>query len=229
MALDEDGLWKVDFETGNAELVLSLSQIRDHQPRPEMEGGHHRVNHAMYSPEGDRLVFMHRWEGSKGQFSRLYVASSDGEALRLLMDNRMVSHYNWQDEDHLVVWGRTEEEGDRYYIVDVRDGSHRVLGKGIFDRYGDGHPSYSPDGRWIVTDTYPDKARQRHLLLFDTRAQTTVRVGRFFAPWAYDGRNRCDLHPRWSPDGNFISIDSAHEGVRKSYAIDVNEIVQSNE
>jgi Tol biopolymer transport system component len=145
------------------------------------------------------------------------------------MDDRMVSHYSWRDEHHLVVWGRTEKQGDRYYLVDVRDGTWRVLGEDTFDQFGDGHPSYSPDGRWIVTDTYPDKGRERHLLLFDTQTETVLRLGRFFAPWSFDGINRCDLHPRWSPDENYISIDSAHEGTRKSYIVDVREVLTKYE
>lgn len=229
MSLVKDGLWRVNLETGRAELVLSISQLRDYQPRPEMENARHRVNHAMYSPKGSRVVFMHRWVGDEGKFSRLYVAAPNGDDLQLLMDDRMVSHYSWRDENHLVVWGRTEKHGDRYYLVDVRDGKRRILGKGTFDQFGDGHPSYAPGGRWFVTDTYPDKARQRHLLLFDTQTETVLRLGRFFAPWTFDGMSRCDLHPRWSPDGNYISIDSAHEGSRKSYIVDVREVLTKYE
>jgi Tol biopolymer transport system component len=125
-----------------------------------------------------------------------------------------------------LVWGRTEEQGDHYYLINVDDGAWTIVGESVLDKYGDGHPSYSPDRRWIVTDTYPDKARQRHLLLFNTETEELIELGRFFAPWAFDGPERCDLHPRWSPDGRHISIDSAHEGVRKSYILDVDEIVQ---
>ena len=220
-----DGVWRVNLGTSKAELVISLSHLCAHHPRPEMDGALHKVNHAIYSPEGKRFVFMHRWTGGEGKFSRLYVADSKGANLRLLMDDRMVSHYSWRDEDHLLVWGRTEKCGDHYYLVNVVDSTWEVVGKGILDKYGDGHPSYSPDRRWIVTDTYPDKARQRHLLLFDTKTENLAELGRFFAPWAFDGAKRCDLHPRWSPDGKYISIDSAHEGVRKSYILDVSAIV----
>ena len=123
MSLGEDGLWRVNLETGESELILSLSQLRNYRPRTEMENARHRVNHAMFSPGGTRVVFMHRWTGSEGKFSRLYVTKRNGDELRLLMDDRMVSHYSWRDENHLVVWGRTEEFGDHYYLIDVRDGT----------------------------------------------------------------------------------------------------------
>lgn len=221
MPLDEDGLWRVNCESDEVEFILSLAHLRGYQPRTEMEEASHWLNHAMYSPEGTRIAFMHRWSGNRGKFSRLYVMARNGNNLRLLMDDRMVSHYSWRDENHLIVWGRIEGQGDRYYLVDVRDGTWQILGEETFGQFGDGHPSYAPGRRWIVTDTYPDKGRQRHLLLFDTQEETVIKLGRFFSPWAFDGPNRCDLHPRWSHDGKMISFDSAHTGMRKSYIVDV--------
>jgi Tol biopolymer transport system component len=38
---------------------------------------------------------------------------------------------------------------------------------------------------------------------------------------------RCDLHPRWSPDGRWLSVDSAHTGVRRSYLVDVAALLAS--
>lgn len=224
-ALDQDGVWRVSIESGECELLFSLEDLINQYPRPEMDGSSHKVNHFLYSPSGDRFVFMHRWLGPKGKFSRLYVANADGTELRLLLDDRMVSHYNWRDDDHLLAWARTAEHGDRYYLIDVRTGERKIVAEGILDVYGDGHPSYSPDRDWIATDTYPNRARQRILLLYHVSTGECIPLGRFFAPWRFDGVVRCDLHPRWSPDGKLISIDSAHEGLRKSYVIDVSEIV----
>lgn len=224
--LDRDGLWRVDLERGAAELILSLAQLAAHEPRPEMKGAAHYVNHALYSPTGSRIVFMHRWHGRAGRFSRLYVCGPMGRDLRLLLDERMVSHYHWEDDDHLLVWGRTADAGDHYYRLDVRTGDGTVVGAGVLDVFGDGHPSYSPDRRWVVTDSYPDRARYRRLLLFELSCGRCLEVGRFLAPWAFDGPKRCDLHPRWSPDGQWISIDSAHEGLRRSYVLGVAELLE---
>jgi Tol biopolymer transport system component len=39
---------------------------------------------------------------------------------------------------------------------------------------------------------------------------------------------RVDLHPRFSPDGKFVSFDSAHEGVgRQIYMMDISHIIDN--
>ena len=218
LRMEQDGIWHYDLYGGNPRLIISLSSLALIQPRPEMAVSRHKVNHIMYSPSGKRFVFMHRWLGTKGKYSRLYVADHpDGENLKVLLDQRLISHYTWRDDEHLLVYGRMREEGDRYYLIDVKTGERQVVGKGILDKYGDGHPSYSPDRRYILTDTYPDKARMRRLLLFDTQTESLEELAGFFAPWGFDGPVRVDLYPRWSPCGTRISFDSAHEGIRKTY------------
>jgi hypothetical protein len=223
--LDCDGIWRVDLRSGHSQLIVSLQQLADASPRAEMVGADHKVNHAVYSPDGERFVFMHRWIGRQGKFSRLYCANSDGTGLRLLLDHRMVSHYAWRNESTLLVWARTTQEGDRYYLLDVSTDARETCCAGTLDRFGDGHPSFSPDRQWIITDTYPDRGRMRRLLLCRSAARQVIEIGAFHSPWRYDGPTRCDLHPRWSPDGMRISIDSAHEGVRSTYVIDVNRLV----
>jgi Tol biopolymer transport system component len=222
---DCDGIWHVDLRSGESQLIVSLGQLADIVPRTEMVDADHKVNHALYSPSGKRFVFMHRWIGPRGKFSRLYCASSNGAGLRVLLDHRMVSHYAWRDESTLLVWARTPEGGDRYYLLDVLTGARKTCCAGTLDRFGDGHPSFSPDRRWIVTDTYPDRGRMRQLLLCRPAAGQVIKVGAFHSPWRYDGPTRCDLHPRWSADGLRISIDSSHQGIRGTYVIDVSRIV----
>jgi len=227
LPVDQDGLWRVDLQSGASGLLVSLQDLEEHAPRADMGEAEHQVNHAVYSPSGKRIVFMHRWLGRLGKFSRLFCAASDGSDLRLLLDHRMVSHYAWRDDNRLLVWARAPEHGDRYYVIDVTTGRRDVCCAGALDRFGDGHPSFSPDGHWIVTDSYPDRARMRRLLLCRHATGEVIEAGAFHSPWAFDGAARCDLHPRWSPDGRSVSIDSAHEGVRRTYAVDVSRLVRS--
>ena len=62
--------------------------------------------------------------------------------------------------------------------------------------------------------------------LYHIESGTRVPLGSFHAPDAYRGEWRCDLHPRSSPDGRWVVIDSAHGGDgRQLYLIDVGDIV----
>jgi hypothetical protein len=119
-------------------------------------------------------------------------------------------------------WARRHVIGDCYRLFTDRTRESETVGGGVLD--DDGHCTYSPDGRWIVTDTYPDPARHRPLILYHPETSRRVDVGRFLA-FALDGSARCDLHPRWSPDGKRICIDSQHEGTRQMYEIDVEHVV----
>jgi len=223
--LSEDGIWLINLVSGQSKLIIDLDTLIAYQPRAEMSNSEHKVNHILYSPRGMRFVFMHRWIGTQGKFSRIYVANSDGSNLKLLFDERMVSHYSWHDEENLLVWARTKQAGDRYYLINAVTGQWQIIGKGRLDLYGDGHPSFSPDRRWIVTDTYPNRARQQHLLLYEVETEKLIEIGRFLEPLQFNGARRCDLHPRWSPDGQAISIDSTHEGKRMTYILDISSIV----
>lgn len=221
----EDGLWAIEIESGRAELIYGLDRLAALNPHPTMTGAAHKVNHAIYGPRGDRFVFMHRWLGADGKHSRLYLGRDDGSEPVRLMDDRFVSHYHWRGADEVVVYGRTESGGDGYYLINVDSGETRPLGRERLADLGDGHCTFSPNGRLLLTDTYPDRARQQRLLIYDPQTKEPTLVGRFLAPPEFDGTERCDLHPRFSPDGRLLSIDSAHPGRRSTFIIELGQII----
>jgi Tol biopolymer transport system component len=216
-----DGIHIVDLETAEANLIISISSLLQNLEAQSPDD--HFVNHARFSPNGSRFVFIHRWNAQGGRRSRLYTADLSGNK-QLLMDSGVVSHYCWLDSSRLLVWGLSEENGYGYHLINVLTGDTQYLR--LMNSFGDGHPSISPNGRYIVTDTYPDRRRQRALILFDMNENEIDILGRFFEPLEYTGATRCDLHPRWGPSGTSLSFDSTHEGTRKSYVLDVEEVVE---
>lgn len=218
----EDGLVRVESD-GSTTLVVSLAELRTRGEEAGRSVAHerHHLHHVVYAPDGERVAFLHRWQGTDGVQTRLVVADRGGDPHVLLVDPAL-SHFSWLDDRRLFLWGGTED-GRGYHVVDVETGDTQVVE--TLSGAGDGHPSVSPDGRWIVTDTYPDRTRLRHLTLYERGTGRTVGLGRFLTPFGFDGEKRCDLHPRWSPDGRFISVDSAHEGHRDSYILDVSSFV----
>ncbi|MFT4153205.1 hypothetical protein [Parafilimonas sp.] len=215
---DEDGIWKIDYLARQHQLIIKISDLVKEAPAEFAEASH-KVNHCYYSPDGKLFVFLHRWIDKSGKYSRLICADADGNNRKTLLDFRMISHYSWINNTELIVWARTPEYGDAYITINALTGKYAKLDDGNLSRYGDGHPTISNDKNYIITDTYPDKSRLRTLLLFNMNTKTPAALGTFFAPWKFDDEKRCDLHPRWNNGSNAVSIDAAHEGIRKNYII----------
>lgn len=227
VSYEEDGIWRINLNTEQSKLIISLAELITLNHNKFMDKSQHKINHIMYSPSGKRFVFMHRWIGYYGKFSRLYTMNNDDTDIYCLADDRMVSHYCWVDDEYLIAYARKEPIGDKYFLLKDKTEQFKIIGDNILDVYGDGHPHIAPNKEWVVMDTYPNKGRIRELVLFNLKTEKKEVIGRFFAPWKYDGYYRCDLHPRWNPDGTKISIDSVHEGFRNSYIIDVSRIVKN--
>jgi len=221
----KDGIYLLDLATGESDLIVSIAQMTEFHPRPDMENAVHWFNHILFSPDDRRFIFLHRWTSELGRpwKTRLLTADVDGGDLYLLTDDDMVSHFDWRDPQHILAWARKKDIGDRYFLFTDHSNDFQVIGEEVLT--SDGHCSYSPDRRWILTDTYPDIEQKRRLLLYNPEEKRLVEIGRFYSQPELRGEIRCDLHPRWSHDGHHVCIDSTHEGSRQMYIIDVSSIV----
>ncbi len=222
---EKDGIYLMNLKTGECRLIISLAQIANHNPKESMKNAKHWFNHLLVNHDNTRFIFLHRWrpEGQKGFLTRMFTANLDGTDIYCVSDHDMVSHFDWKDSKHILAWARRYGIGDRYLIFSDKEPHFEVIGEGILTT--DGHCSFSPDGNWILTDTYPDKNGMRTLVLFQISENIGHNIGRFFSPPELAGEIRCDLHPRWSPSGKQICIDSAHEGSRQVYVLNVSAIV----
>jgi hypothetical protein len=217
LAPSDDGIWILDLLKNHSDLLLSLKEISEINHVSSMRQGHHWFNHLEINPDGTRFSFLHRWKSNNKIISRLYTADMDGKEIHCLADEQMVSHYCWKNSRQILSWARING-GNHYFLIDDMSGKYEIIGKDILNE--DGHPSFSLDERYILTDTYPDKSRMRKLLIYDTVCKKIYELGRYFSPFIYDFENRCDLHPRWSRDNKMICFDSTHEGKRQMYIID---------
>ncbi|MFH1566575.1 MAG: hypothetical protein ABIL09_01150 [Gemmatimonadota bacterium] len=244
-----DGITWMDLETGDHRLIVSLDQVVAVRPQASMAGVKHWFNHLQFNVDGSRFLFLHRWEAGGGRrFTRLFTSDPEGRDLRCLADHDMTSHFDWRNAHQVFAWARQHGQGDHYYLFEDRDLTRlekgewqgeardqdigevtaapgvRVVGRDLLTE--DGHCSFSPDGRWLLTDTYPDRSESRRtLILYDLAGDRRVDVGRYYAPPDVTGEIRCDLHPRWSRDGRRVCFDSVHEGSRQMYVVDVVDLV----
>jgi hypothetical protein len=223
----EAGIYWMDLATGENHQILSLDWAVHHQPLPDFQGAQHWFNHLKFNPSGSRFMFLHRWRtpGMRGFLTRLYTAAADGSNAHLLSRSVGVSHYDWRDDDTILIWTSTTEEGAHFYHINDRTGEYKVVAGGVLTR--DGHCSYSPDRKWILVDAYPDQEGRQPLMLYRPADNKLIEIGRFPAdPRLVKTSFRCDLHPRWNRDGTQVCIDSSHEPTRQMYVIDVGHITK---
>lgn len=116
---------------------------------------------------------------------------------------------------------------EMYYEVDYRQpGVMKPVGQGTLEQ--DGHPMFTPDRKWMVTDTYAFEGNQP-LILFRMADGKRFDVMKF--PVHPDFRApevKCDLHPRLDRVGRRVAVDSAHSGSRQLYVVDIGEFLDAN-
>jgi hypothetical protein len=154
----------------------------------------------------------------------MLTATAEGRDVRVVDPYGRTSHFIWRDPEHILAWSWHPSQGNAFYLYE--DGTDRVqvIGRGIMTR--NGHCTYLPGNRWILNDTYPDKERRQHVYLYHVATGKTVPLGAFYQPPEYKGEWRCDTHPRFSPDGRSVIIDSPHTGAgRQMHLIDISGIV----
>ncbi len=242
-----DGIWRVDLDSGRSDLLVSLAELAARDPKPSMSGAWHYVNHIQPSRGGQRIAFFHIWHRDAGSWEvRLYTCRADGADLRCLLDTGFISHYDWRDDDTILVWANRPGASARFLLLSHGVGaasaaklseSERIAaeaaptgGVRVFGGASlvvDGHCTFSPDGRWVLNDTYPDGHQMRTLMVVRVADEQRIDMARLYSPKSrWWGEIRCDLHPRWSRDGSRVCVDSVHEGMRQLYVVDVSGVVK---
>lgn len=207
----DDGVFIVDLSTGQSSLIHSLFELSAIAPHPTMSGADHYINHLQFNPTGNRLLFIHLWVQRGLQYSRMFTTSPSGDRLYLL-SNLYVSHYCWKTNEELVVYAEAPDGSRGYCQFTDEVGFNKKLF--IEQNLPDGHGTFSSEDGMFLTDTYPDELGFENLMLIE-RSGSLRKLARFYHPAGLAFEDRCDLHPRWSPDQQSVLVDSAPNGLRR--------------
>lgn len=221
----QDGIWTVDLESGLCKLVVSLEQLATLNPKSSMQDGFHYINHIQPSRDGKWIAFFHIWtSGAKDWEVRLYICKPDGSDLKCLLDTGKVSHYDWLGDETILVWAAHPTTGKSHFLCLDMGGTVGIFGGLALTE--DGHCTFSPDRKWVLNDTYPDRFDMRTLMLVKWPEGKRIDIARLHSPKSkWWGEIRCDLHPRWSRDGKRVCIDSVHEGTRQMYIVNMEDLI----
>lgn len=211
-------IWKVDVADGKVTELFKYTDFAAFEPDESMNGAEHKVNHLMISPNGKRFMVLHRWFQKGRKHTRLVTVNIDKTEMYNLSDDVFVSHCYWKNDEEILSFLRKKETGNHYYLMKDKTQKYKMYWPELNT---DGHCSYSPDGRYIITDTYPNRKRIASVYLCTEEDNRSRRIARVSAPFRYDNDCRCDLHPRWNREGTKVCIDSVHDGRRGLYVINI--------
>ncbi|MBQ7188968.1 MAG: hypothetical protein IJR99_06075 [Kiritimatiellae bacterium] len=229
---EDDGLWLVNLQTGEAKLIVTIASGKPLMPEVKSEHGLAYYCHTVFSKDGKRIFWLARsvesFDKEKGKASSWETTSltchADGTNVRRCFpDGWAGSHFNWRDDRTMVVTARYKGQlwGHVVFTVDEEEKVHR-LAPGLMD--WDGHCIWSPDGKFISSDGYWNRMGERTWALIRVEDEAVLPLGTFFVPPQYrETYSRCDLHPRYRPDGKQIGFNSVHEGTRQVYLRDITQ------
>lgn len=225
---EDDGLWLMNLESGEAKLIVPIASVRDRMPQVKDPKSLAYFCHTVFSRDGSKIFWLARTvENLSGQKvvrkweTTSFTCNRDGgNVRRCFPDGWGGSHFNWLDGERLMVTAKYNDAVFSHVLFTVGKSDFTRVGRGLLDF--DGHGVFSNDGQWMATDTYPDKLNERKLMVLRMADQAVLPLGGFFVPEIYrEQYSRCDLHPRWRPDGKILAFNSVHEGSRQVYMIEV--------
>lgn len=217
---DSPCIWYINMEKNEVKPILNYKDLYNFEQKESMKNSLHKVNHIMLNPSGNRFMFLHRWINNGVKYDRLLTCEIDGTKLFNLLDEEMVSHCNWRDDETIIAFASTYEYGNKYYLLKDENIADRKVIRNLPGI--DGHPSFSLDGRYIITDSYPNFRRKQYIYLYDIKREECKRIAEVYSGKGYVNENRCDLHPRWKRDSSEVCFDGAQDKYRQVYAISIN-------
>lgn len=212
----------VNLETQARETLVTADQALAALPKSlYKEGCEHFLNHPVFNADESRMFFkLMRWlpEGMP-EFCAFFVLDAEAGEVRCFGDEVSGHPYWMPDGRHIVnIRNPHDDSGNRWLVlVDSDTGKDEPLVDLFFP--GPGHPSVSPDGRWVITDGFSKDGQWSRIYVLDLETgagREVMTLGhRFQGGKGYNNRiTRGQPHPVWSPDGRSALINFNYGGER---------------
>lgn len=230
----EIGLYKINLKTGKDKLLFTLADLASIPHNGvSVADNFHWFNHLLVNTDGSRFTFLHRWRPQRmekqkmatgGFVTRMFTATANGKDLYCIDPSGFTSHFIWGDPSHINAFTKPEGQPQGFYIIQDKTGKYERIG--VEKMTVNGHQTYLPNGNgreWLLCDNYANsKSRLQTPYIYHLPSNQRTDLGSFNLPAEYVGEWRCDLHPRFSPNGKMVCLDSPHGGNgRQLYLIDI--------
>jgi len=234
----DDGVYVTDTDTGEEKLLVSIADIYEHSipsiKIPNMIDYEYYCFQAKWNPQGTKLLTTIQWSPIGGGPRRRVVVTmnADGGNLRTAITADQWAkgghHINWHPDGKHVTMNLNVRGKEGLEIIKVRDDGTDMQ---VIYPKGSGHPSFHKNGRYIVTDAYPNEDisfgdGSVPIRLIDTKLQTETCIARIYVSDIGGGEFRTDPHPAWDDSGKYITFNGYVGNTRQVYVADVSKLIE---
>lgn len=216
---EDDGVYKVNVETGENVLLASFSRLGEaaRVKYPEIDRIKLFINHSLWSRTDERIMFYLRgnWNiREKPRVNAFFTMDADGSNLTL-HDVFPGGHPEWQTDTRMI---GTVDRKQIVYDVDQMKIVETMGGREIFpDPEGD--IALSRDGKWFVNGAKRREGNIYTIYNMETGAYLITEPlnrGEYLS-----GDLRLDPAPTWRPDAKAIAVPAiAEDGTRQTFIIE---------
>lgn len=216
---------RINLRTQSSDVIITAAEAVQHLPDSLLKPGwQHHFSHPVFNHDESRLFFklMHSPPDggfTKTSFCAFFVMDLPEGHVRCL-GNDISGHPSWlPDGDHILNMRHPRDGSDNRWLVSVdsRTGEYeRVIDAPL---EGPIHPSMSPNGRWIVTDSFTSDGKNCPIYLISTETGAVTELVRL--PYEFKGgrREKSDIqranpHPVWSHSGSQVLANWNNSGER---------------
>ncbi len=235
----DEGIWKTDLKKNRKRLLVSIAELYDRAEDKDLIGdARFFMFHTKYNPQGTRISQVFRgWAAAEKKYKpMLYTFNPEGGDIRLALPHRVWApgghHPNWHPDGEHIIMNLKPDGGTMRFCRFRYDGGDFTV---ISDKHlGSGHPSVTPDGRYLVTDAYPGEKvvpenREVPIRLLDTVSDEVAVICDIYTLGRKEdigkGTLRLDPHPAWSRDYRKVCFNGAPEGRRQVFTADLSGVL----
>jgi hypothetical protein len=240
----DNGLWKTNLKTNEKKLLVSLEEASKSATDPGyLQGGNCYFFHSKFNSRGDKIMQVMRclFPGNpqkKGRNASLLTFSGNGGNIKEIISREQWdyggNHPNWHPNGNSIIMnivpGWLGEKTMRFCKFDADGNNFEILSEKFS---GSGHPSVTPDTKYLLSDYYVSKLKNKYngevpVRLIDLTTQTEVHICKIFTDMEYMKKNpvlRLDPHPVWSRDYKQVCFNGAPNGERSVFIARLDEII----
>lgn len=143
----EDGIFLIDLESGQGELLLSIAEVAG-RVEPGAAANEHFFTHVSVAPDARRYCFLHRRPTPSGGVATDLVVADMHTGRWSVVARDRVSHFDWWGGEHIVAWTRENSA-----IRKIKEGGLGAITRPLF------RLSRRMRGQWLRRSIYRESFR----------------------------------------------------------------------